>query len=62
MRRRATKVIIGLEHIPCVRLGNLGLFRLGREGQGDPYSTFQYLNKAYKKARKWHVGIGHRRS
>lgn len=52
-------MIIGLEHISHVRLRDLELFRLRkRRLQEDVYSTFQYLNRAYKKAGEGHIGIG----
>lgn len=55
-------MIIGLEHITCVRLRDLGLIRMGkRRLKRDLYSTFQYLNRAYKKAGAGNVGLGHRR-
>lgn len=50
MKRRATKLIIRLEDIPCIRLRDLRLFRL-RKGrlQRDLYSIFWCLDRAYKK-------------
>ena len=51
VERKATKMIRGLEHLPCEeRLREVGLFLAGRrEGSGETsWSTSQYLKGAYK--------------
>ena len=50
VRRRATKMIRGLEYLPCGdRLRGLGLFNLENRARNH-IAAFQYLKRAYRKA------------
>ena len=51
-QRRATKMIRGLEYLPCGdRLRGLGLFNLENRARNH-IAAFQYLKGAYRKARE----------
>ena len=52
IQKRATKMIRGLEHLPCEdRLRELELFGLKNRGLwGDLIVAYQYLQGAYREA------------